>query len=401
MTKTQNIQRLSILLLTFFLGLQFSLAQGPKGKDHAQRAEKRLERMTTELDLSEAQIAEIRAIQQKYAPQVEALHTARLNGEGDHEKMKTLHQSIRQDIKAVLTPSQREKMKTMRGHHHGPHGHRGHGPRNPEVHAYIQEKVMPVIREQRAKLEAKISPADQALLAQLRQEMEALRPEKKAARQDMRQMRHRGQQPTEAQRAERHAVREQMHGIMDQAEQIATRYSADMEALHAEIAPQAETWKRELSAMARPMAEDKKRPESCEKVCERKGDKAGSGHRPGGKGPLGRFERKMDAAHFILMDPNGEFPQENSGEAALPTVDVFPNPARTSNSLRYEVETPGNVVVQLMTKDGRVVRNLVNEHHEAGTYSIDVETSDLNTDVYYYRVIDASGPRSKRFSIAK
>ncbi|HHG85146.1 MAG TPA: T9SS type A sorting domain-containing protein [Bacteroidetes bacterium] len=396
MTKTQNIPRITILsLVLFFFGLQIALAQPQHHRNPQQRAARHLEKMTEELDLTAVQINQVQAIHEKYGPKMNDLFEAGTAGEMDHAKMKALHQAQQKEVKAILSPEQQAKMETLHRKHGrhpgemGPESHLSmHGPGNPEMRAYMQAHVMPVIKAQRNKLEAKLTNADKASIAQMRTELQRLRPAHKAAQKSRKALRKSGEKPTAIQISQRKALREQRQSILDKAAIIADKYQTEIDALHQEIKPQAETWHREMHALMQQHSEGKAHPESCKKACH---------------GPKDKIHHKMKTSHFLLMDPNAPMMDETllDIDEEKHVLYVYPNPTANSNRIRYEVKTPGNVRLQLITKDGHIIRELLNSHHEAGTYSLDVETSNLKTDVYYYRITDTTGPRVKRFSITK
>ena len=71
------------------------------------------------------------------------------------------------------------------------------------------------------------------------------------------------------------------------------------------------------------------------------------------------------------------------------------------NSIRYEVPTAGNIRIELVTTEGRLVRVLTDEHHSAGNYFLEVNTEDLPNATYFYRITDNNETRVKRFTIVK
>ncbi|HUF89251.1 MAG TPA: hypothetical protein VMR66_04650 [Gemmatimonadota bacterium] len=89
--------------------------------------EKRIERLTEALDLTDAQIAEIQAI---FAEQVE--RRQELKASGDREAMRAHMRQTHERMASVLTEEQREKLGTLREHRGEKHGkHDGDHPRHP------------------------------------------------------------------------------------------------------------------------------------------------------------------------------------------------------------------------------------------------------------------------------
>lgn len=94
--------------------------------------EKRIERLTEVLDLTDAQIAEIRSI---FAAQAEKRQE--LKASGDREAMRAHMRETHRRLSSILTEEQREKLESLREHRgemrdgrHGADGHRDH-PRHP------------------------------------------------------------------------------------------------------------------------------------------------------------------------------------------------------------------------------------------------------------------------------
>lgn len=88
--------------------------------------EKRIERLTEALDLTDAQIAEIRSI---FAEQAEKRQE--LKAGGDREAMRAHMRQTHERMVSVLTEEQREKLGTLREHRDKKHEkHDGDHPRH-------------------------------------------------------------------------------------------------------------------------------------------------------------------------------------------------------------------------------------------------------------------------------
>ena len=92
--------------------------------------EERLKMMTEKLGLTQDQQDKIKAIQEKNGPQLkEFMAKGRENlSEADKEKAREIMKGQFEEIGAVLTPEQKEKMKELRGPG-GPGGERKPGER--------------------------------------------------------------------------------------------------------------------------------------------------------------------------------------------------------------------------------------------------------------------------------
>lgn len=112
--------------------------KGPRGP-RPPRMEMMGERMAKQLGLSEDQKTQIKAINESYRPQFDALRDdASLTKEQRREKFQALQKERVAKVDAVLTPEQRTKAQEMRAkqqermkHLRDGKGPRGHGPGGP------------------------------------------------------------------------------------------------------------------------------------------------------------------------------------------------------------------------------------------------------------------------------
>lgn len=113
--------------------------KGPRGP-RPPRMEMMGERVAKQLGLSEDQQKQIKAINESYRPQLDALRDdASLTNEQRREKFQALQKERVAKVDAVLTPEQRTKAQEMRAKHPGRAKHqrdgkgpRGHGPGGPD-----------------------------------------------------------------------------------------------------------------------------------------------------------------------------------------------------------------------------------------------------------------------------
>jgi len=91
-------------------------AEAPKGERTRRDPEARMKLMTEKLGLNEEQQGKIKAIYEKHAPALkELMAKGRQNlSEEDRTKLRELMKTQNEEIAAVLTPEQKEKMKELR-----------------------------------------------------------------------------------------------------------------------------------------------------------------------------------------------------------------------------------------------------------------------------------------------
>jgi Pregnancy-associated plasma protein-A/Secretion system C-terminal sorting domain len=90
---------------------------------------------------------------------------------------------------------------------------------------------------------------------------------------------------------------------------------------------------------------------------------------------------------------------------AIPTLEAYPNPTTDRVTINYEVneaEAGSEVIVFLTTDMGKTIGTLVHdEHHEAGTFSINYSTQHLPEGMYIYSISTNGRLQSKRLVISK
>jgi Spy/CpxP family protein refolding chaperone len=102
------------------------------GRFHGARGghdpEQHLARLQEKLDLTDAQVVEIRAIFKEQRAKFQALHeSAPEDREGRHEAFSELHAEIHERVSAVLTEEQRQRLEELMRSHARPHGAWGPG----------------------------------------------------------------------------------------------------------------------------------------------------------------------------------------------------------------------------------------------------------------------------------
>ena len=73
---------------------------------------------------------------------------------------------------------------------------------------------------------------------------------------------------------------------------------------------------------------------------------------------------------------------EGSGQLS----NVFPNPAIHEANIQFKIDKPGFVKLNVYDLSGNVVRQLLNESKNTGTYTISFSKDDLPKGLYFYRL---------------
>lgn len=261
-------------------------------------------------------------------------------------------------------------------------------PIRREIRAYFAANVLPVLRQQRQKLEPQLAAADRAQLATYRTQLKALKEQGRALRQAAAPAA--GSAPgtrsalTEAQREQAHQLRFQARGIMLNVAQLAQKYDGPITQLAQEVQPQKEKWATDIKAIVAKNAT----PEQQQNLAAAKGRRHGRGQ--------GQLRRFFKPAMFLLLDPNA--PAEIPGERGAGTSSFYPNPAAATTQLEYEVKKAGPVSIDLLDKDGNKQRTLLPETpQEKGSQRQQLDLSDLPAGTYFYKITTKSGTQTKRF----
>lgn len=262
----------------------------------------------------------------------------------------------------------------------------GDRPMRREIRAYFQANVLPVLQQQRQKLEPQLAAEDRNQLATYRTQLKALKEQGQALR--------RSAVPeatatpatrptfTEAQQKQAHDLRLQARSIMLNVAQMAQKYDAPIAQLTQEIAPQKEKWATGIKAIVAKNAT----PEQQQKL-------AASQSWQHGRGGLRRF---FKPATFLLLDPNA--PTANKAEPGMGNTSFYPNPAAPTSQLDYEVKKAGPVTIDLLDKDGNKLRTLVSEaNQQQGPQTQQLDLHDVPAGTYFYKITTKSGSQTKRF----
>lgn len=64
----------------------------------------------------------------------------------------------------------------------------------------------------------------------------------------------------------------------------------------------------------------------------------------------------------------------------------MPNPANVQTTIEYFIPAKTSVLLAVYSPDGKLIRELVNKPHEAGSYTIEFTSSDLPAGNYLYKL---------------
>lgn len=358
----------------------------------AQRAPHHGTPLESVVELSETQQAEIKKIKESYHVKFDALRQAEKT-EANRTAMQQLMKEREAAVAAILTPEQRtkwqaaqteQKAKMEQNRANRDANHEKMKAARTEMNAYHEKNVKPVLQKQRAKLESKISAADKKLIAEMRTQHEQRRQEgfdrqgEKGGKWDGKEKR--GDKTSGGKEAK-------SDGKYGQTKALVEKYSANIDALYAEIATQEKQWEQDKKAIWEKYAPAKS---------DEKTDKSARHRGEGGKDKSDSHKK----VHFLLLDPNASATTAIAKPAPINRkVEAFPNPAGAMQNLEFEVLQAGKVKVEIIDGQGNMVKPVFDGNLKEGMSKLQVNTGDLKGKSYFYRITDAKGTTTKGFII--
>ncbi|MCK4577320.1 MAG: T9SS type A sorting domain-containing protein, partial [Candidatus Marinimicrobia bacterium] len=64
----------------------------------------------------------------------------------------------------------------------------------------------------------------------------------------------------------------------------------------------------------------------------------------------------------------------------------YPNPFNPQTTIRYQIKTPGDVILEIFDLRGRKVDSLVNEYQQAGYYDVVWDAQNTSSGIYFVRL---------------
>lgn len=282
---------------------------------------------------------------------------------------------------------------------------RQHGPQLDEatreaVKTYVQDNILPVLKEQRIALDGQLSAADQAEVDELRAEAKALKEAQKAKMEERKKLHESlapGEKPdlSEEEKAAMHEDRKEMmkaqRKLMTRAWAVIDNNESAVEGILDGLRDEVQTWREDLKDMVGERSEGE-RPRG------QQGRGRGDEGRPGPEGEAMDMHRRgpggpgmggpahvfglLSPVRFLLWDPSQEPEDLIEGQG----FQTFPNPAQSTNTLTFEVASPGQVQIQLLNQGGQVVRQVADQPMEAGAHTLQVDLSGLKKGLYFYQI---------------
>jgi hypothetical protein len=101
----------------------------------------------------------------------------------------------------------------------------------------------------------------------------------------------------------------------------------------------------------------------------------------------------------VLSQTNSVSVVENEKEATL--FQNYPNPSNSITTVKYALENQANVTFEVMDVTGKKVISSNEGSRNAGTHSIEINTSELNAGIYFYSIVVNGNMITKKMTITK
>jgi len=369
---------ISSLVVIMALSVQQIWAQrSPSGK---------IDHLKTELDLNDDQVSQLGKMFESKHDGMKALRSADdKTHEEKKEAMQSFRQAIEKEIEGILNEDQILKFQEMKKGREGKHGmegkQMGHHQKlkdgkgeelHKQIKAYKEENIKPVMLEQRAKLEPKISEADKQVIAEFRIEFEKMKAERQARFKEMKES---------GDAADFKRMHKERKGLVDddkrdKMKSLVEKYKDDIEPLFAEVADQQEKWKNDIKAIAKSTLEinDEEMKHGKRKMRHMHGDH--------------KEMKKM--VHFLLFDPS-EKTNTPSSQSLIKEVTAYPNPASSVTTIEYDVLEDGNVLIELRDNKGKLLKTVKNTFHKKGNHRVTILLDSYQSDLFYVLIQDKNG----------
>ncbi len=353
-------------------------------------ARNELHQFKSELNLTSEQEQAIQKINEEYKVKLKALRDADMETSDRRTQLIALREAHQANLSDVLTEEQKTQLTELREEAQQTRKDRAasidkEGLRK-ELKTYRENTIQPTLQTQRAKLETKISTEDKEAIEKLRADFHSVGKRMKERRQKGEKRHFKGF--TEEEKAKH----EQLGSLIE-------KYDSDINNLMEEIEPQTKQWREETREIySKYMPERPQRSEDRQRRMKRaEGERGQKGKMKGRRAEMRSFISK---GHFLLLDPNSDN-TNNLEVISLNEMRSYPNPAVGINTLQYTIKQAGQIRIELRDRQGQVLKVLVDDFQDLGSYNMDVDISQLKTGVYYYTIIDGQGQRTERLVITK
>ena len=364
-------------------------------QNHFDKSDERIAKMTDLLKLNPEQVEQVKAIQEKFAAKRQELEAQNFT------EKRELRQEFRAEMAEVLTEEQMtllQEKRTQRRNRFRQHRQQnrqrfnGNGETRKtikkEIHQYVKENALPLLKTQRRKLDHHISVDDQVSIEAARIKMAELKSALKKIRKDLRPAL--TDEPLNSEQLQDlETLKENFRQERQKVRALADKYSPQIQSLKTEIEADIQQWKTDVKGIIK------------QHIGENDFAARRLKHRKRGRRSFFRH-KALSKVGFLLLDPDKNYSETEWQEEEIGldrSFNVFPNPSTQTNTIEFEVQKPGNVRIDLMSRNGAFIRTILEEYKMEGVHQIKVDVTNLNDRLYYYVISDENGQTTKEFLI--
>ena len=82
-------------------------------------------------------------------------------------------------------------------------------------------------------------------------------------------------------------------------------------------------------------------------------------------------------------------------------IDIFPNPIVKEGKIYMEISTPTKVVVEIVSMQGIIVKNIINNVYQTGFFKENFDVSDLSNGIYFCKIYYNNEQKTEKLIIQK
>lgn len=110
---------------------------------------------------------------------------------------------------------------------------------------------------------------------------------------------------------------------------------------------------------------------------------------------------KVKVDDWFYLPITGVEPDENNNPMEYALGQNYPNPFNPVTTVPFSIKKDGFVTITLYNILGKQVKTLINEWKPKGNYTLSFHAGDLNTGVYFYRIISGDFTSTKKMILLK
>ena len=103
-----------------------------------------------------------------------------------------------------------------------------------------------------------------------------------------------------------------------------------------------------------------------------------------------KIEYRRNIAFLLVKGIEGLDDEINS-DRGLHNLFVYPVPALDRQTVSFAIKTSGHTTVEIISQDGKVLKNIFSGKLEAGEYNMEAVINNIQTDMFFYRVSGKDG----------